>query len=330
MPCSRACGSLPGMETPPRHAEASPAVRSGSRVRGKLVIVVAVAAVIVAGGVAAGWIYVHPPCHWIRGIEYGRRHGEPLTLDVFQPRSPNGLGIIVIVSGGWRSDPAVVQPWVVAPLLRRGFTVFAVAHVSQPKASVAEIFADVSRGVRFVRTHADEYGIDPDRIGIGGGSAGGHLALLLATRGGPGPADAADPVDRATSSVQAVAVFYPVTDLTNLAGSTEDPGDGGPPRSYRAAFRQEPVDMAAWKPLARDLSPIHHVTAALPPVLIHHGDQDTLVTLDQSVRFRDRAREAGANVTVVTVGGAGHGWLTMPLDVVRFAAFFDRVLRPAP
>ncbi|MFM7135942.1 MAG: alpha/beta hydrolase, partial [Planctomycetota bacterium] len=220
--------------------------------------------------------------------------------------------------------------WLVAPLLRRGFTVFAVSHVSQPKASVAEIFADVSRGVRFVRTHADDYRIDPDRIGVGGGSAGGHLSLLLATRGGPGPADAADPVDRASSRVQAVAVFYPVTDLTNLTGSTEDPGDGGPPIHFRAAFRQEPVEMAAWRLLAHELSPIHHVTADLPPVLIHHGDCDTLVTLDQSVRFRARAREEGADVRVVTVRGAGHGWLTMPLDVMRFAAFFDRVLRPEP
>lgn len=292
--------------------------------------VVAVAAALVVGTLVAGWVYFHPPCEWTRGVEYGRRNGEPLTLDVLRPRSPNGLGVVVIVSGGWRSDPGSIRPWLVAPLLRRGYTVFAVAHVSQPKASVAEIFADVSRGVRFVRTHAAAYGIDPDRIGVGGGSAGGHLALLLATRGEPGPADAADPVDRASSCVQAAAVFYPVTDLTNLAGSTEDPGDGGPPRSYRAAFGQEPVNMATWRPLARELSPIYHVTADLPPVLIHHGDRDTLVTLDQSERFRDRAGEVGADVTLVTVARGGHGWLTMPLDVVRFAAFFDRVLRPAP
>ena len=110
-----------------------------------------------------------------------------------------------------------------------------------------------------------------------------------ATRG----ADAADPVDRASSRVQAAAVFYPVTDLTNLAGSTEDPGDGGPPIHFRAAFRQEPVDMAAWRPLARELSPIHHVTADLPPVLIHHGDRDTLVTPEQVRRLEPSLRAAG-------------------------------------
>lgn len=303
---------------------------TGRRLRRLLVIGMAATAVIMATAASAAWVYFHPACEWTRGVEYGRRHDQPLTLDVLRPRVPNGLGILLIVSGGWRSNPAVVRPWLVAPLLRRGFTVFAVAHVSQPTASVAEIFADVSRGVRFVRAHAATYGIDPDRIGVGGGSAGGHLSLLLATRGGPGPADAPDPVDRGSSAVQAVAVFYPVTDLTNLAGSTEDPGDGGPPLSFRAAFRQEPVDMVTWRPLARELSPLHHVHGDLPPILIHHGDRDDLVTLDQSLRFQACAREAGAEVAVVTVRGGRHGWLTMPLDVMRFAAFFERVLRPQP
>lgn len=316
------------MESRPPPVE--PTVPNRSRIRGRWAPALATVAAFAVGVGLAGWVYFHPPCEWIRGIEYGRRHGEPLTLDVLRPRAPNGLGIVVVVSAGWRSDPATIQPWLVAPLLRRGFTVFAVAHVSQPKASVPEIFADVSRGVRFVRFHAADYGIDPDRIGVGGGSAGGHLALLLATRGGPGPADAPDPVDRCSSSVQAVAVFFPVTDLTNLAGSTEDPGDGGPPINFRAAFCQQPVNMATWRPLAHELSPIHHVSASLPPVLIHHGDRDTLVTLDQSVRFRARALEAGVDVAVVIVPGGGHGWLTMPLDVRRFAAFFDQALRPEP
>ena len=130
------------------------AAATGSRLRGRLWLVIAAAAAVVAGCVVAAWFTFQPACEWTRGIEYGRRHGEPLMLDVLRPRAANGLGIVVIVSAGWRSNPDTIRPWLVAPLLRRGFTVFAVGHVSQPKASVAEIFADVSRGVRFVRTHA--------------------------------------------------------------------------------------------------------------------------------------------------------------------------------
>lgn len=294
-----------------------------------------VAAVVVGGVVAvaaasagAAWIYFHPRFEWTRGVVYGERHGEPLVLDIVRPARPNGLGIVLVVSGGWRSGAGSFRPWLVAPVLRRGYTVFPVYHVSQPKASVAEIFEDVSRGVRFVRAHAADYGIDPDRIGVTGGSAGGHLSLLLATRGGPGPDDAADPVDRASSAVQSVAIFYPVTDLTNLRGSTEDTGDGGPPKSFLAAFRQEPIDMDAWRTTAAALSPVLHVSPDLPPTLIHHGDADTLVPLDQSERFARRAEEEGARVVLRTVAGGSHGWLLMPLDIMAFAAWFDATLEP--
>ena len=65
----------------------------------------------------------------------------------------------------------------------------------------------------------------------------------------------------------------------------------------------------------------------MPPVLICHGDRDTLVTLEQSLKFRDRALEQGCDVTLRVVENAGHTWLTMPLDVMRCAARFDSRLR---
>lgn len=291
-------------------------------------LVLCLAACAVAGGlVAAGWAYFHPRFDWRQGVVYGERRGEPLTLDVLTPPAPNGLGIVFFVSGGWKSGRDSIRPWLLAPLLRRGYTVFAVCHLSQPDATVDEIVADVSRAVRFIRTHAADYGVDPDRLGATGGSAGGHLSLMLATRGGPGPVASADPVDAASSAVQAAAVFCPVTDLTDLTGSTEDPGDGGPPRNFRPAFDQEPVDLARWRETARDLSPLHHIAAGMPPVLICHGDRDTLVTLEQSLKFRDRALEQGCDVTLRVVENAGHTWLTMPLDVMRCAAWFDSRLR---
>lgn len=277
---------------------------------------------------AAGWAYYHPRFEWRRGITYGRRGDVPLVFDVLEPLRPNGLGIVFVVSGGWKSSPDSFQPWLVAPLLRRGYTVLPVYHVPQPAATVMEIVADVERAVRFIRSRAAELGIDPDRIGVTGGSAGGHLALMLATRGGPGAADALDPIDRESSGVQAVAIFYPVTDLTDLSGSTEDPGDGGPPLHFRPAFAQEPVDMAAWRDVSRALSPLHHVRADLPPILIHHGTADTLVPIGQSQRFRDAARTAGSRVELVEVPGGGHGWAALPLSIPRCAAWFDEHLRP--
>ena len=280
---------------------------------------------LLAGGalvatIAATWVYFHPPAQRHRGVCYGNRAGVNLCLDIATPESANGLGVIFIVSGGWKSNPDHPHEWLTAPFLRHGFTVFSVFHLSQPHATVAEIFADVSQAVRFIGSRADEYGVDPNRLGVIGGSAGGHLSLLLATRGGPAPATDGT---RTESCVRAAAVFCPVTDLTDLTGSTEDPGDGGPPRSFRAAFDQQPVNMDRWQKTARDLSPLQHVTGDLPPILIFHGDRDTLVPISQSERFRDAAAAAGCDVDLVVIRGAGHTWLTLPLHVMQAARWFD-------
>src|SRR5437867_3303447 len=186
--------------------------------------------------VAATCIYFHPSVQREPGIVYGQRHGKDLTLDVLRPAKPNGIGIAVMVSGGWKSQAGSFRPWFATPLLRRGYTLFAVYHIPQPQATVMEITEDVNRAIRFIRHNAAEYHVDPRRLGVTGGSAGGHLSLMLATRGGPGPGDAGDPVDRESSAVQAVAIFYPVTDLLNLGASTENPGDGGPPKSFVKGF----------------------------------------------------------------------------------------------
>ena len=283
---------------------------------------------ILLGLAGTGCVVISPRVQRTNGIADGMRGDRTLSLDVIQPKRTNGLGVLMLVSGGWKSRaPGGFPTWPFSPVLRRGYTVFAVYHVSQPQATVMEIAEDMHRAVRFVRHHASEYGVDPKRLGITGGSAGGHLGLLLATRGAPGPADAADPVDRESSAVQAVAIFYPVTDLLNLGRSTENLGDGGPPKSFKPAFGPSSTNLAVWKVIGRETSPIYYVTTNLPPTLIYHGDADTLVPLEQSERYQEAARALGCTVEVVVHRGGRHGWLTMPLDIRRFADWFDRYLR---
>ena len=124
-------------------------------------------------------------------IIYGRKHGLAMTMDVFAPKDKaNGLGVIAVVSGGWFSGQAsIASPAGLLPrffnkqleeLLRRGYTVFAVVHGSQPKYTVPEILEDMHRAVRFVRHNAASYKVDPEKLGIFGGSAGGHLSLMQA------------------------------------------------------------------------------------------------------------------------------------------------------
>ncbi len=298
----------------------------------RLVVWGILALVVFLASLSGGlWWYFHPTCSRTNGIVYTQRQGQDLTFDIIRPQSTNGLGILVMVSGSWKSSgPGSFQPFIGAPLLRRGYTLFAVSHLSQPKATVMEIAEDMHRAVRFIRHHAREYGIDPRRLGVTGGSSGGHLSLLLATRGGPGSVAAVDPVDRESSAVQAAAVFYPVTDLLNLQGSTEDPGDGGPPKSFVKAFGPGATNLTTWKKVGGELSPINYVSSNLPPILIIHGGADDLVPPNQSQRFQAQAQQAGGTVELIIRPGRKHGWLTMLWEIRRFADWFDRYLKTGP
>jgi acetyl esterase/lipase len=114
-------------------------------------------------------------------IVYGEVDGIGLLMDVFTPMGDgNGLGVIDVMSGAWHSDRGKIRDHERAQtfdiLCRKGYTVFAIRPGSVTKFSVAEMLENLKRGIRWVKTHAEEYKIDPDRLGLMGASAGGHLA----------------------------------------------------------------------------------------------------------------------------------------------------------
>jgi acetyl esterase/lipase len=272
-------------------------------------------------------------------VIYGRKYGTALTLDVFQPRGDaNGAGIVMVVSGGFFSAHEAISPLFIRPLVDRGYTVFAVVHGSQPRYTVPEIIGDVNRAVRFIRHQAKTYRVDPERLGVTGASAGGHLSLMLGTAGGQGDPNARDPVERESSRVQAVACFFPPTDLLDYGAPGKElirASDHGKP--FRPAFDYRELDAASnlWVPvtdpeklrrIARDISPISHVSADDPPTLILHGDRDELVPLQQSQTFIEKLKGAGVEAKLVVKEGAGHGWLQMVKDVEMLGDWFDRHL----
>lgn len=276
-----------------------------------------------------------------RDVIYGRKYGMALTMDVFTPRrDARGVGVVLVVSGGWLSGHEAISPLLCKPLLDRGYTVFAVVHGSQPRYTVPDAIKDVNRAVRYIRHNAGDFGIDPDRIGITGASAGGHLSLMLGTEGTGGDPVARDPVERTSSRVQAVACFFPPTDFLNYGGSGRElvrARDLG--KTFRPAFDFTELDRETnlWVPIedparlraiARSISPITHVTADDPPTLIVHGDADPLVPLQQSETFVERLKAAGVEAKLVVKPGYGHGWLTMGRDLAGFADWFDAHLKP--
>ena len=273
-----------------------------------------------------------------RDVIYGRKAGLALTMDVFTPkRNARGVGLIFVASGGWFSNPGFINPAFFHEFLGRGYTVFAVLHGSQPKFTIPEILEDMHRAVRFVRYHARDYHIDPDRVGIFGGSAGGHLSLMIGTAGAEGDPKAPDPVDRVSSRVQAVACFFPPTDFLNWGG----PGKEMINRSFRPPFTAAvdyheynkekalyvPVtDEKRLREISRQVSPITHVSADDPPALLIHGDKDELVPLQQSESIVAKFKEVGVPAKLIVKKGAGHGWATLLEDIKPMADWFDKYL----
>jgi acetyl esterase/lipase len=272
-----------------------------------------------------------------RDVIYGRKFGLALTLDVFTPKKANGCGVIFVVSGGWFSRPEAIQPAFFTTLMQHGYTVFAVVHGSQPKFTIPEIVDDMNRAVRWVRYHAKDHKIDPDRLGIIGASAGGHLSLMMGTAGSDGDPKAADPVDRVSSRVQAVVAFFPPTDFLNFGAPGKEfiNRDFQPPFTAAIDYHEFDRSKALYVPvtdekklreITRKISPIYHVDAKSAPTLLIHGDKDTLVPIQQSEIMLARLKEAKVPAELVVKKDAGHSWPTILLDLETCAAWFDKHL----
>ena len=232
---------------------------------------------------------------------YGHKAGMALTFDVVRPTAnANGIGLLYMVSRGWVSnyfdlDKAMSDSekqhgrfW---SLIDRGYTLFMVRHGSSPYFKVPDAVDDVRQALRYIRYHAPEFSVDPDRLGVFGNSAGGHLALMLGTTSDSGDAGADDPTGQTAAKVAAVVAYYPPVDLQGRAN----------PDNYDSPLGFDPD-------LENAVSPILHVTPDDPPTLLVHGDQDTSVALSNSERIRDAFKAAKVETQLLVIKGAGHAF----------------------
>ena len=275
----------------------------------------------------------------IQDVVYGRKYGMALTFDAFLPRKGNGCGIVFIVNGGWfsshdRDDMVHVNPSYYTPFLSHGYTVFAVVTSSQPRFIIPEQIADLHRAVRFIRYNSVKYGISSNCLGITGSSSGGQLALMIATQGGPGPANSKDPVDRETSAVQAVACFFPPTDFLNWGAPGVSGVGVGSMAPLKAAFGPLADTASGRESLGKEISPIYFLTSNLPPTLIIHGDADQVVPIQQSYEFIRKAERLHVRaVKLIVRKGKGHGWgdfWKSPEDIQAILSWFDTYLPRTP
>lgn len=261
---------------------------------------------------------------------YGRKFGTALTLDVFEPPAAkkNGAAALMLVSGGFFSAKEGVNPGFAQVFLARGYTVFAIIHGSQPRYLIPEIQQDIHRAVRWIRHNAPRWGVQPDRFGVFGASAGGHLSLTLGTQGGPGASDAKDPVDRESSAVQAVAAFFPPVDYANWGAPGDDACGVGRLANFKPAFGPRSDTAESRAVYSREISPLYFLTKETRPTLIIHGDADQLVPLYQARLFEKKAQEMKVPFKLVVREGKEHGWPGIEKDLELFADWFDQHLAP--
>ena len=229
-----------------------------------------------------------------KDVTYCAVDGVELKMDVYYPSQNNGHFAVTMYvhGGGWSSgDKAQGAGAIEIPELQKaGFLVVSVNYRLAPEYEFPAMIEDVKCAVRSLRAHADEYNLDPNRIGVWGGSAGGHLVALLGTSDESAGFDVGEYLEY-SSRVQAVVDMFGPTDLTVQF-------EGG----YESASRVFGDFDAA---LA---SPVTYVTADDPPFLMLHGEKDALVPIEQSQILLAALQSVGVPAELVPVVNANHSF----------------------
>lgn len=256
-----------------------------------------------------------------KDVVYGHKMGMALTYDIIQPKEgSNGAGIMFMNSGGWFSSwfepeqaltSAAGRSLNFKSIVDSGFTLYIVRHGSAPLFKVPDAVADVKLATRHIKYNAHNIGVDPDRLGVFGGSAGGHLSLMLGNDSDEGKSGGKDPVRQQDNRVAAVVAYFPPVDLREFVGTND--------RFPALDFKTD---------LAGGISPILQVSKDDPPTLLIHGDKDDLVPVDHSKRIFAAFQKAGVTSELIVIEGAGHGFRGDDADEAGAAliAWFEKYL----
>jgi acetyl esterase/lipase len=258
-------------------------------------------------------------------VIYTKAGTDELKLDVSRPPGKDGLypAVIVIHGGAWRQGNKADVRAIAGEFTKRGYVAVAPQYRFCPKDTFPAQVHDVKAAVRWIKTNAKKYQVDPDRVGAIGFSAGGHLALML---GLTGPTDGLEgnvPAGAPDSRIKAVVNYFGPTDL-----AANDMPDICKPwvRDFIGGTPQEKPEAAA------KASPLTFVSKDDAPVLTFQGTKDPLVPYNQAIKLADAMSAAGLPGRVELLVGAQHGWVGAELDrtINETFEFLDRHLKATP
>lgn len=260
--------------------------------------------------VAQAFAAAEPPAtvYVEKDVVYAKVDGKELKMDMARPKVGDGPfpAVICIHGGGWKAGDKSSMVSQVYGLAGQGYVAVTVQYRLVPTGHYPSQIEDVKAAVRFVRSKAKEWKIDPDHIGVVGGSAGGHLALLLATTDDNDVKPVGDHLDQ-SSEVQAVVSLAGPTDLT---------------KTFPVASEYMVVDLIG-KPrkeaaeMYKLASPIHYVSEKDAPILCIHGTKDELVPYEQVTELMEVCKKAGTKAELVTIVDGTHGGGGKPEDLVK-------------
>jgi acetyl esterase/lipase len=238
-----------------------------------------------------------------RNVEYCQGGGHPLLLDVYRPKERAAVpapAMLWIHGGGWRAGDKEPAP-LALQLATRGFVTASANYRLSGEAPFPAAIEDCKCAVRFLRANAARYGIDPARIGVAGGSAGGHLALLVGTADESAGLEGTGGWKGVSSRVAAVLSWFGPADFS-VGHEAFEKGRGPSIAAFLGgALNEKPENY-------RRASPVTWVSKDDPPLLLIHGNADSTVPFDQSIRMEKAYRKAGLAVELIKVENAEHGF----------------------
>ena len=246
-----------------------------------------------------------------RGLVYAQRPSGPLRADVYRPGAGRHPGVVVLHPGGWVSGHRRDVARQAMQLARAGYVAVAVSYRLAPEHVHPAQIHDVKEAVRWLRVHADEFGVDPERIAAFGYSSGGHLASLLATSGPGDGLEGETAFPGVSSRVQALVAGGTPSDLEAMPSLAISRFLGGPRSEHEAR--------------AASASPIRFVSADDPPSFLYHGRFDLLISSGHAKRMFEALQRQGVPAKL-SFNRMGHfsTWLAGRTQEQRAIAFLDR------